>query len=99
MSSLRSTSLRVIKLSKATMVARALFNKLSEPNCFAIIFLIPATSKTVRTAPPAITPEPSTPGFRIILHAPTSPIIGCGIVKDFVSGICIKFFFHLFWLF
>ena len=49
----------VLKLPNATIDARALFNKLSEPSCFAITFLITATSNTVRTEPPAITPEPS----------------------------------------
>ncbi len=49
----------MVKLCKAQIVALALFNKLSEPNCFAITFLTPATSNTIRTAPPAITPEPS----------------------------------------
>jgi hypothetical protein len=65
---------------------------LSEPNCFAITFLIPATSNTVRTAPPAITPEPSIEGLRIILQAPKFPLTLCGILNDFVIGTWIKFF-------
>ena len=64
----------VLKLLNATIEARALFSRLSEPNCFAITFLMPATSKTVRTEPPAITPEPSIEGLIIILHAPKFPI-------------------------
>ena len=54
-----ATSTFVVKFSKATIEARALFNRLFEPSCLAITFLIPATSNTVLTAPPAITPEPS----------------------------------------
>lgn len=74
------------------MDALALFNKLFEPNCFAIIFLIPATSKTVLTAPPAITPDPSIEGRIITLHAPKLPVISCEMVKDLVNSIVIKFF-------
>ena len=74
------------------IVARALFNKLLDPNCFAITFLIPATSRTVRTAPPAITPDPSIEGLIIILHAPVVLTTLCGILNDFVIGIVIKFF-------
>ena len=75
-----------------------LFNKLSEPNCFAITFLIPATSKTVLTAPPAITPEPSIEGRIIILQAPLSPTTPCGILNDFVIGIFINFYDYAFFI-
>ena len=64
---------------------------LSSLICFAITFLIPATSKTVLTEPPAITPEPSIDGRIIILHAPKLPLTRCGILNDFVIGILIKF--------
>ena len=55
-------------------------------------FFTPATSKTIRTAPPAITPEPSTDGRIITLQAPKFPITLWGILKDFVIGSCIRFF-------
>ena len=74
------------------IAALALFKRLFDPNCFAITFLIPATSNTVRTDPPAITPEPSIEGRIIILHAPKLPMTLCGILNDFVIGIFIKFF-------
>ena len=40
-------------------------------------FLTPATSNTIRTAPPAITPEPSIDGLIIILQAPNLPTTRC----------------------
>ena len=55
-------------------------------------FLIPATSNKVRTAPPAITPEPSTAGLIIILQAPKLPVIVCGTDNVFVTGIFIRCF-------
>jgi hypothetical protein len=82
----------LLNFVSAQIEARALFNKLFEPNCFAITFLTPATSNTIRTAPPAITPEPSIDGRIITLQAPKLPITLCGILKDFVIGSFIKFF-------
>jgi hypothetical protein len=82
----------LLNFVRAQIAARALFNKLLEPNCFAITFLTPATSKTIRTAPPAITPEPSIEGRIITLQAPKVPRTLCGILKDFVIGSFIKFF-------
>ena len=58
------------RFSKAQTVARALFNKLLPPNCFADIFFTPANSKTVRIELPAITPVPCEAGFINTLHAP-----------------------------
>ena len=82
----------LLNFSRAQIEARALFNKLFDPNCFAITFLTPATSNIIRTAPPAITPEPSIDGRIITLQAPNSPITRCGILKDFVIGSFIRFF-------
>ena len=63
-----------------------------DPNCLAITFLTPATSNTILTAPPAITPEPSIEGLIITLQAPKLPLTWCGILNDFVIGNLIKFF-------
>ena len=61
-------------LSPAT-VARALFNKLLEPNCFDRMFLTPANSNTVRIELPAITPEPGAEGHNTSLAAPKRPLV------------------------
>ena len=75
------------------MVAFALFKILFEPNCLAKIFFIPASSRTVRTDPPAITPVPGDAGRSIKLHAPYADFITCGIESLIVNGTLIKFFF------
>ena len=46
--------------------------------------MIPATSKRILTAPPAITPEPSIEGRIIILQAPDLPLTLWGILKNLV---------------
>ena len=78
---------------KPLIVARALFNRLFEPNCFERIFLIPANSSTVRIELPAITPEPGAEGRRTSLAAPNLPFVGCGIEFAPVKGTEIIFFF------
>ena len=50
------------------MVARALFRRLFDPNCFDKMFLIPASSSTVRIELPAITPEPGGKDVKQVLQ-------------------------------
>ena len=59
---------------RPSIVARALFNKLFEPNCLDKIFFIPASSKTVRIELPAITPEPGADG--LVLQPFWNPVLG-----------------------
>ena len=73
------------KFCNATIVACALFKRLSEPSCLAEIFLTPANSKTVRIELPAITPVPWDAGLMKTSHAPKRPVITCGNVFVFVK--------------
>lgn len=78
--------MKVWSLLRQSVAALALFNRLLEPNCFARIFLTPASSKIVLTDPPAITPDPGAEGRIITLAAPARPSIMCGIELSFVNG-------------
>ena len=73
-------------------VARALFSKLFDPSCFDSIFFTPASSKTVRVAPPAITPLPGAEGRKIRRAAPKRPVVACGIEFAPVNGTVITCF-------
>jgi len=76
--SLTSISLKLATCSfvliafKASTTAYTTFIGFLEPSVFAVTFLIPASSRTGRTAPPAIIPVPFLAGFIIILEAPYS---------------------------
>ena len=72
-----ATSPKVRRLAKASIAALALFKGLLEPNCFAKIFFTPASSSTVRTAPPAITPVPGAAGRMNTFAPPDTPLAIC----------------------
>lgn len=74
------------------MVARTTLHGLLERRDLVRMSLIPATSITARTGPPAITPVPGAAGFISTLPAPNLPTISCGMVVPF-SGILMRFFF------
>ena len=76
----------VFNVLKPSIVARALFKRLFEPNFLDKIFLIPANSSTVRIELPAITPEPGADGRKISFAAPKRPLVGCGIEFELVNG-------------
>ena len=61
------------------MAALALFNGVLLPNRLARTFLIPASSKTVRIEPPAITPVPGAAGRIRTLAAPSRPLESVGM--------------------
>ena len=65
---------------------------LVNPIDFDKISVIPASSNTARTGPPAITPVPSEAGFKKTLPAPYTPVTSCGIVVP-TEGTIIKFVF------
>ena len=46
---------------------------------------IPASSRTARTAPPAITPVPGLAGRRTTWPAPNRPMMRCGIVCPYLG--------------
>ena len=77
---------KVFNFNSAFVAARALFKGLLDPNCFAKIFFTPASSRIVRTAPPAITPDPGADGRIITFAAPDCPVIIWGIELFFVTG-------------
>jgi hypothetical protein len=52
-----------------------------EPIHLVRMSLIPASSKTIRIEPPAITPVPSEAGSKRTSPAPYFPVIGCGMVE------------------
>ena len=68
------------------MVAVAMFSLVRDPSDFDKISLIPASSRTARTAPPAITPLPATAGFKKTFAAPLLPVTSCWIVLSSTNG-------------
>jgi hypothetical protein len=58
---------------KASMVAFTALWGLWDPRHLVRTFLMPATSTTARTGPPAMTPVPSEAGFYKTLPEPNSP--------------------------
>ncbi len=76
------------------MAARALFNLfLLGERIFALVFFMPAISKTVRTLPPATKPRPLDDGFTKILALPCFPRVSNGIEPFSFKKILIRFFF------
>ncbi|CAK9181831.1 unnamed protein product [Ilex paraguariensis] len=65
-----ATSLNCLIFITATTVALALLRALLLPSCFPKAFSTPAISKTILTAPPAITPVPEEAGLSITFAAP-----------------------------
>ena len=61
------------------------------PITFVLISLYPASSNIGLTLPPAISPDPSGPGFSKTLALPNVPTYSCGIVVPTI-GTSIKFF-------
>ena len=71
-----ATSLNGVNFFNASNVALAAFNGDFEPNDFDNMLPMPASSRTERTAPPAIIPVPSEAGLNITAPAPDFPVIG-----------------------
>ena len=70
---LAATSSGVFNWLKPSMVASTTFCLLLDPRDFVRIFLIPASSHTLRTGPPAITPVPSGAFLRRTVAEPNLP--------------------------
>ena len=73
------------------IVAVAMLSLVRDPSDLDTISRTPASSNTARTAPPAITPVPSTAGFNKTLAAPFVPITSCWIVLPSTRGIFTTF--------
>lgn len=75
---LAATSSADFTEARPFMVALTTFEGLFERSDFVLISLIPATSTTALTGPPAITPVPGAAGIRSTSPAPNLPTISWG---------------------
>ena len=91
MSLIKATSSTVLNSLKPLIVARTILIGEFDPSDLDRMFWIPASSTTARTGPPAITPVPSTAGFKNTRPPPWTPVISCGIVV-FIIGTSTKLF-------
>ena len=67
------------------MVALITLWGLADPRDFVSTSWTPSTSRTARTAPPAITPVPGAAGLRSTMPAPSRPVTWCGIVVPIIG--------------
>src|SRR5690606_31176971 len=89
----RATSSALFRFCRPSRVASTTLVALLEPSDFVRMSRIPASSRTARTAAPAITPVPAPAGFSSTRAAPNSPITVWGMVpptmgtstKDFLA--------------
>ena len=81
----------VFRSFSAVIVARTMLIGVRLPMHLERISLMPASSSTARTGPPAITPVPSAAGRRNTSPAPYVPVISCGIVVP-ITGTLNRFF-------
>ena len=81
----------VFRSFSAVIVARTMLIGVRLPMHLERISLMPASSSTARTGPPAITPLPSAAGRRNTSPAPYVPVISCGIVVP-ITGTLNRFF-------
>ena len=84
----------LLKLSSASKVAFTTLCGFEDPWDLESTFWTPTASKTVLTAPPAITPVPSVAGLINTLAPPNLPFCSCGSVPLSI-GILTKFSLHL----
>ena len=81
----------VFRSFSAVIVARTMLIGVRLPMHLERISLMPASSSTARTGPPAMTPVPSAAGRRNTSPAPYVPVISCGIVVP-ITGTLNRFF-------
>ena len=73
------------------MVANTTFCLLLEPKDFERMFLYPASSRTERDGPPAITPVPSGDVFNNTDALPNLPMKSCGTLPSSLIGTSTNF--------
>mmetsp|Transcript_12139 Transcript_12139/g.44288 ORF Transcript_12139/g.44288 Transcript_12139/m.44288 type:complete len:254 (-) Transcript_12139:97-858(-) len=80
-----ATILCVFMSFRPSTVARALLSGFVEPSCLPKPFSYPASSSTVRTAPPAMTPVPGPAGRSMTCAEPKRPSARCAKVLPFTT--------------